>query len=142
MGISLYLMRLYGYALRGVPVHDVVRGRRYDRFNVIGALWNGRHVGVECYRHTTNSAFFESWFERLLDQIPRSCTVIMDNASFHGKKALRKLARGRVRLLFLPPYSPDFNKIEKSWANAKRHLRNHLRDTQTLEKAILHYFNV
>jgi transposase len=44
----------------------------------------------------------------------------MDNAPFHRKTRLRKLARGKVRLLFLPPYSPDYNPMEKSWANMKR----------------------
>jgi len=43
--------------------------------------------------------------------------VILDNASHHRRKTLRKLARGKVRVLFLPPYSPDYNPIEKSWAN-------------------------
>ena len=140
MGISIFLTRLFAYAFRGQPVYDKVRGRLYDRLNVIGALWSGRHIGVKCYRHSTDSAFFEAWFLELLYEIPKSCTIIMDNASFHRKKQLRKLARGHVRLLFLPPYSPDFNKIEKSWANAKSHLRNHLRDPQTLEEAILDYF--
>ena len=142
MGIVVFLIRLFAYALIGKRVHAKVRGRRHDRLNVIGALWNGRHVGVECYRHATNSAFFEEWFKRLLSKIPRGCTVIMDNASFHRKKALRKLSRGRCRLLFLPPYSPDLNPIEHSWANVKRHLRNYLRDDQTLENAIHEYFNV
>jgi transposase len=38
----------------------------------------------------------------------------MDNARFHRKKELRKIARGKARLLFLPPYSPDYNPIEKT----------------------------
>ena len=136
------MLPLYAYALRGEPVYAKVCGRRYDRLNVVGALWNGCHVGVECYRHATNAVFFEEWFGRLLSKIPRGCTAIMDNASFHRKKQLHRLARGRCRLLFLPPYSPDFNKIEKSWANVKCHLRNYLKDDQTLENTILNYFNV
>jgi transposase len=66
----------------------------------------------------------------------------MDNASFHRKKVLRKLARGKVRLLFLPAYSPDYNPIEKSWANMKRFLRNNVQDYQSLASAILDYFDV
>jgi transposase len=50
----------------------------------------------------------------------------MDNAPFHRKKELRRLARGKARLLFLPPYSPDYNPIEKTWANMKRFLCNNL----------------
>jgi putative transposase len=50
----------------------------------------------------------------LLGEIPNGYTAIMDNARFHRKKELRKIARGKARLLFLPPYSPDYNPIEKT----------------------------
>ncbi|MDR0494382.1 MAG: transposase [Treponema sp.] len=71
-------------------------------------------------KHVFFSGFFEGWFERcLLKVIPAGYTVIMDNARFHRKAQLRKLARGKVRLLFLPAYSPDYNPIEKTRANMK-----------------------
>jgi transposase len=60
----------------------------------------------------------------------------MDNASFHRKQALRKIARGSVRLLFLPPYSPDFNPIEKTWAHLKKRLRDNASCFDTLENAV------
>jgi transposase len=78
----------------------------------------------------------------LLKEIPKGYTVIMDNAGFHCKKRLRKLARGKVRLLFLPPYFPDYNPIEKSRANMKRFLRDTVQDFQSVGKAIYDYFGV
>jgi transposase len=78
----------------------------------------------------------------LLKEIPKGYTVIMDNAGFHCKKRLRKLAWGKARLLFLPPYSPDYNPIEKSWANMKRFLRDNVQDFQSVGKAIYDYFGV
>jgi transposase len=67
-----------------------------------------------------------NWFEfDLLSVVPPGHTIIMDNASFHAKKELYEMAdRYSVKLLFLPPYSPDFNPIEKFWANRKRWLRD------------------
>jgi len=104
-------------------------------------LYGGGHSCIECYSHATNSEFFEDWFENnLLKEIPNGYTVIMDNARFHRKKELRKMARGKVRLLFLPPYSPDYNPIEKSWANMKRFLRNNLKDFQSVTSGIYSYF--
>jgi putative transposase len=61
----------------------------------------------------------------------------MDNASFHPKKKLRNLARRHgLKLLFLPAYSPDYNPIEKDWANIKNALINLVNDEVTLETAI------
>jgi transposase len=142
-GVNTYLQREYARAPRGEPVADLTRGNRFERENVIGALCTGEHIAVECYQQTTDSALFERWFEDcLLQEVPKGYTVIMDNASFHRKKALRKLARGKVRLLFLPPYSPDYNPIEKSWANMKRFLRNNMCNFQSVDSAIYSYFGI
>ena len=144
-GVNTCLHREKGRALRGEQVHDVIPGKKFERINVIGALCHGEYHGVMCYKHTTNSAFIEDWFANvLLKTIPhgKHYTVILDNAPFHRKRRLRKLARGKVRLLFLPPYSPDYNSIEKSWANMKKFLRGSIKEFQSVKDAIYGYFDV
>ena len=116
-------------------------GSHFKRVNAIGALCNNGHIAVECYRHSTDSACFEDWFENcFLKEIPKGYTAIMDNAKFHPKERLRELARGKVRLLFLPPYSPGYNPIEKPWANMKRYLRDNIHYYQFVDSAIYDYF--
>jgi len=69
----------------------------------------------------------------------------MDNASFHRKNALLELikkTRRKVNLLFLPPYSPDLNPIEKSWANMKIFLKNYLHTFSALHLAIMAFFKL
>jgi len=46
--------------------------------------------------------------------------VVMDNASFHKGSETEALIRAGASLLFLLPYSPEFNPIEKDFANIKR----------------------
>ena len=142
-GINTWLQREYGRALRGVQVEDVKRGSKFDRINVIGAQGYEKYYGIECYRQATDGEFFEYWFKNsLLKEIPKGHTIIMDNAKFHRKVELRKLARGKARLLFLPAYSPDYNPIEKSWANMKRYLRGNLQRFHSVDNAICDYFKL
>jgi len=144
-GINTCLRREKGRARRGERVHEAIPGKKFERINIIGALCCGEYHGVMCYKQTTNSEFFENWFAKvLLETIPHGekYTVILDNASFHSKKRLKKIARGKVRLLFLPPYSPDYNSIEKSWANMKRFIRGNMKHFQSVKDAVYGYFDV
>ena len=51
-------------------------------------------------------------------------TTYMDNLRSHHVKAVAEvLAKAEVKLLYLPPYSPDFNPIEKMWSKIKSILR-------------------
>ena len=132
-------------AKRGVRVHGVKPGkRRPQRTNVVAGLLNGKHVAVRCYNHTTTSVFFEDWFEwELIPAIPEGSVVILDNASFHRKSQLALIAeKYGVGLLFLPAYSPDFNKIEFSWANLKRWLTDNICRFFSLDFAIEQYFEI
>ncbi|MDR0474610.1 MAG: transposase, partial [Treponema sp.] len=87
--------------------------------------------------------FFENRFaDCLLKETPKGYTVITGNAWFHCKKRLRKPAWGKARLLFLPPYSSDYNPIEKSWANMKRFLRDNVQDFHSVGKAVYDCFGI
>ncbi|MDR2699646.1 MAG: transposase [Nitrososphaerota archaeon] len=67
--------------------------------------------------------------------------VILDRASFHRKKKLAVIVeRVGVFLLFLPVYSPDFNRIGPRWANMKRALPDLMPKCETLQEAIYTHF--
>jgi transposase len=67
----------------------------------------------------------------------------MDNASFHPRKKLKNLCRRHgIKLLFLPAYSPDYNPIEKSWANMKRALIYIIPTCEDVPAAVYQYFDV
>ncbi|MCI8405511.1 MAG: hypothetical protein HFE43_00645 [Oscillospiraceae bacterium] len=76
------------------------------------------------------SSLFEFWFSnQLFPSLEHGTMIVMDNASFHTQNA-------GCRLLFLPPYSPELNPIEKFWAWLKRFLRNVLPSATSFDDAL------
>ena len=90
------------------------------------------------YERSADSAVFEVWFEgRLAPLLSAGDAVMMDNAQFHRKEESRKIASHfHALLLFLPPYSPDYNPIEKLRANMKRWLKKNMRNYDSFEEAL------
>ena len=87
-GIDTYLYREYGYALRGQRVFGQVRGRKYQRCGIVAAQMGDRILAPFQYNGTMNSRLFEFWFSNhLLPSLEQGTVIVMDNASFHSKKA-------------------------------------------------------
>ena len=60
----------------------------------------------------------------LLPHLNGNSVLIMDNMKSHHAKAVRNLLDSSgVRYIYLPPYSPDLNPIEKLWSKVKAFLR-------------------
>jgi transposase len=72
-----------------------------------------------------NGDWFEAYVTQvLLPDLKRDDIVIMDNLSSHKRASVReRIEEAGATLLFLPPYSPDFNPIEKAFARLKAMLR-------------------
>jgi transposase len=72
-----------------------------------------------------NRDAFETYVEKvLLPELPKGALVIMDNLSSHKGPRVRELIEAAgATLLYLPPYSPDFNPIENAFAKLKALLR-------------------
>ncbi|CTN44400.1 DDE_3 domain protein [Streptococcus pneumoniae] len=76
------------------------------------------------YEETMTSDFFEAWFQKFfLPTLNTPSVIIMDNARFHRMGKLELLCEEfGHKLLPLPPYSPEYNPIEKTWAYIKKNL--------------------
>ena len=74
------------------------------------------------YQCSPTALWVNEWLEdHLLKVLEKNSTLIMDNACFHKKETIRNIARKEGHdVLFLPPYSPDFNPIEKVFAVLKK----------------------
>lgn len=143
-GIDTYLYREYGYAPRGEAVKGKIFGRKFQRTNIIAAKLGTHIVAPMQYHGITDSTLFEFWFEQcLLPCLPEDVVIVMDNASFHRKKQLAEIsAKYHRTLIFLPPYSPDLNPIEKFWAHLKSIIRSSVHTFDSLDDTISFAFHV
>lgn len=84
-----------------------------------------------------DSTLLEYWFEHcLLRTLSVSSTIVLDNAAFHRKKQLALLTQKyNHKLVFLPPYSPQFNPIEHFWDWLKQFLRSHMHRFPSFDSA-------
>jgi transposase len=81
-------------------------------------LSTGRLVTAFCPQF--NGQTFEAFVRRLLRhrRAGRRMVLVLDNAAYHHARVLKLLLhkhRGHLRLLFLPPYSPQLSTIERVW---------------------------
>ena len=141
-GIDTCLYREYGWSERGKQIIGIVSGRKFKRTGVVAAKIGKSIVAPLQYDGTMDSSLFELWFETcLLQSLPKQAVIVMDNASFHRKSRLFPLAdRAGFTLIFLPPYSPEYNPIEHFWAWLKRYLRKSLHSCHSFDDALCSAF--
>jgi transposase len=72
-----------------------------------------------------NGAVFETYLqEMLLPALGKGDVVVMDNLSVHKSERVREMIEGTgASLLYLPPYSPEFNPIEEAFSKIKNLVR-------------------
>jgi transposase len=87
----------------------------------------------------TDGDVFLTYVEQVLcPRLRPGQVVVMDNLPAHKVDGVRSLIEAvGAELLYLPPYSPDFNPIEQAWSKIKQQLRSaKARTLETLEAAI------
>jgi len=126
MGTNTSLAPLYAYSPKGRRAYAEVPRNRGKNTTLLASMsleGMGPCLAVE---GATSATIFESYVEGVLAPTLKSGQiVIMDNLSAHKGERVRELIEARgCELLYLPPYSPDFNPIEEAFAKIKGLLRN------------------
>ncbi len=102
----------------------VPHGHRVN-LSCVAAISNDKIVSSWTFKGAMNTKKFVLWIKYgLAEHLRPGDTLIMDNLSVHKTKAVREaIEQTGARLVFLPPYSPDLNPIEKAFAKLKAMLR-------------------
>lgn len=128
----------YGYGPVGQRVEGLKSGRRQGRVNMIAGYRDGQLIAPFTVAGSCNRTVFETWLEAcLIPQLRPGEWVIVDNATFHrGGRIAELIEAAGAQVVYLPPYSPDLNRIEKCWAWLKSRIRRQLDQYPTLREAI------
>jgi len=113
--------RTHGYSLKGTRCFGIHAWGKGKRTNVIGAQINKKLLTVSLFDESINADIFYEWVKHdLLPKLPANSVIVLDNASFHKRKDIQKcIMNEKHSINYLPTYSPDLNKIEHKWAQAK-----------------------
>ncbi len=133
------MTRLRGRARRGERVHDCAPHGHWETTTLLGALRLDATCACMSVEGPTDRAVFRAYVRHVLvPSLRRGDIVVLDNLAAHGDARARQwIEAAGATLLFLPPYSPDLNPIEKMWSKIKAALRGaKARTAQTLQAAI------
>jgi transposase len=119
------LTPLYAWSRRGEQARCCVPRNWGANVTLLSSMTHegmGPSLAVE---GATTREVFETYIEKVLAPALREGqVVVMDNLSSHKGSRIRDLIEGRgCELIYLPPYSPDFNPIEEAFSKIKALLR-------------------
>jgi transposase len=119
------MTRRYGWAPRPERVSEAVPAGHWRTLTVLAALTLDGVLASMTIESPTDGDVFLAFVEQVLGpKLQPGHIVVLDNLGAHKVKGVRELIESRgAQLLYLPPYSPDFNPIEQAWSKLKQLLR-------------------
>ena len=133
------MSRYWGWAERGERVPEAIPAGHWRSFTLLGAITRSGLLATMTIEAATDADVFQAFVEQVLcPRLQPGQIVVMDNLSAHKVPAVRQsIESAGATLLYLPPYSPDFNPIEKCWSKIKQVLRSlKARTADALESAM------
>jgi len=126
------MTRLYGWAFGGARLIDVVPHGHWCTTTMIAAVGLGGAKAPFVFEGPMDSQMFRAYVKHVLvPELRPGDIVVMDNLSSHKDAEARTLIEDAgAYVWYLPPYSPDFNPIEKMWSKIKAFLRKTAARTQ------------
>jgi transposase len=137
-GSNLAMTRLYGRAAKGERVIDSVPQNHGSNTTMLATLSVSGMTAPMTINGAVDGDVLKIYVEQILGpNLSAGEIVVMDNLPAHKVKGIRELIEARgAFLIYLPPYSPDLNPIEKCWSKIKTYLkRAKARTRAELEKA-------
>jgi len=115
----------YGWSKKGEIIFCDIKGSCHKRTTLISGISQKNILGFMTFNCNTDTSVFLKWLENgLIPTLKQGQYIILDNASFHKSIKIKEMIENAgCKLIFLPPYSPDLNPIEKYWAWFKKQMK-------------------
>lgn len=138
------MVRLFARAPKGKRARGERPIKRGKNVSLIGAIGFRGIITQISLIGATDGLTFEAFIsQKLVPKLWEGAYVVMDNCSIHKGKEIEALIQAAgAKLIYLPPYSPDFSPIENCWSKIKNILRSiGARNYPSLAKAVEEAFN-
>lgn len=124
-GVTTEMTRRYGWGACSERVREAVPAGHWRTLTVLAALSCEGVLASMSIESPTDGDVFLAFVEQVLGpKLQPGHLVILDNLGAHKVDGVRQAIESRGALvLYLPPYSPDFNPIEQAWSKLKQLLR-------------------
>ena len=143
-GCNTDMTRRYAYSLGGSRAVDSAPLSKPKNTTILSSIQLDGTLRYTTFSGGTTGERFKRYLETdLLPHLNGNSVLIMDNMKSHHAKAVKKLLdSSEIRYIYLPPYSPDLNPIEKLWSKVKAFLRKFkARTLDALPNAIQNAFH-
>ena len=143
-GCNTDMTRRYAYSLGGSRAIDSAPLSKPKNTTILSSIQLDGTLRYTTFSGGTTVERFKRYLETdLLPHLNENSVLIMDNMKLHHAKAVKNLLDSSgVRYIYLPPYSPDLNPIEKLWSKVKAFLRKFkARTLDALPNAIQNAFH-
>ena len=120
------MTRLRGRAPRGERVHDSAPAGHWCTTTMISSVRLDGTTACMTVEGSTTADVFQAYVQCvLIPTLKPGDVVVLDNLSAHkNPETAGLIVAAGASIRFLPPYSPDFNPIEKMWSKVKEALRD------------------
>jgi transposase len=124
--VTTNMTRLYGRAVQGQRLVDALPHGHWQTTTFIAALRTTGMTAPMVIDGAINGDLFCAYVKQVLvPELREGDIVVLDNLSSHKRLEAREAIEAvGARVVFLPPYSPDFNPIENAFAKLKRLVRS------------------
>lgn len=133
------MTRLRARCVGGQRIQEATPGGHWKIMTILGAMGLRGMIATMTIEEATDADIFLAYVEQVLSpKLKPGDVVVMDNLTSHKVDGVREsIEKAGAELLYLPPYSPDLNPIEKAWAKLKQLLRSaKARSKEALDQAI------